>query len=145
MLKLDYPSFEEELEVVKMKQSDDLIVAEPILTIHQLLSYQSLVQRVPVPDQLMETAVKWVQSTRPKSNLSTKFSREYLLWGAGPRASQSLILAAKCRAILQGRFSPNLEDLKSVAIPVLQHRIIANYKAEAEGLSAADLIEQIMK
>ena len=144
MLKLDYPSFEEELEVVKMSQLDDLAVSEPIVSVHQLLSYQNLVQRVPVPDQLMETAVRWVQSTRPKSDSSSKFSREYLSWGAGPRASQSLILAAKCRAILQGRFSPNLEDLKAVAIPVLQHRIIPNYKAEAEGLSSADLIEQII-
>lgn len=144
MLKLDYPSYQEELEVVKMNNSEDHDVSHSILTIHQLLEYQELVQKVPVPDHLIETAVKWVQSTRPKSEMAANISKEYISWGAGPRASQNLILAAKCRSILHGRFSPNLEDLRSIAIPVLQHRIIPNYKAEAKGFSAEDLIGEII-
>lgn len=144
MLKLDYPSYQEELEVVKMNNSEDHEVSHSILTIHQLLEYQELVQKVPVPDHLIETAVKWVQSTRPTSEKAASISKEYISWGAGPRASQNLILAAKCRSILHGRFSPNLEDLRSIAIPVLQHRIIPNYKAEAKGFSAEDLIGEII-
>jgi MoxR-like ATPase len=144
MLQLDYPTFEEELAVVKMTNLEEQLDCTSILNIHQLLAYQNLVQRVPVPDQLIETAVRWVQSTRPKSSLAINLTKEYISWGAGPRASQNLILAAKCRAILHGRFSPNLEDLRSIAIPVLQHRIIPNYKAEANGLSAKNLIGEII-
>ena len=116
-----------------------------VLSVHQLLSYQSLVQRIPVTDQLIEMSVKWVHATRPNAKLAANAAKQYISWGAGPRASQNLILAAKCRSILHGRFSPNLEDLRAVAIPVLQHRIIPNYKAEANGLSAADLVEEIIK
>lgn len=144
MLRLDYPSYEEELAVVRMSNREEEPLAHSVLSIQQLLAYQALVQRVPVTDQLIEKAVEWVQATRPISKLASNTAKQYISWGAGPRASQNLILAAKCRSILHGRFSPNLEDLRAVAVPVLQHRIIPNYKAEANGLSAEDLIEEII-
>jgi len=144
MLKLDYPSYEEELAVVRMSNNVEEPLSKAVLSIHQLLDYQALVQRIPVTDQLIEKAVQWVQATRPNSKIASNTSKQYISWGAGPRASQNLILAAKCRSIIHGRFSPNLEDLRAVAIPVLQHRIIPNYKAEANGLRAEDLIEEII-
>lgn len=144
MIKLDYPSFEEEVQVVRMTEKGDANqMVDPILHASQLIAYQDLVKRVPVSDLLVETAVTWVQRTRPGNSMNT-IAESYLAWGAGPRASQSLILASKSRALMHGRFSPNLEDLREVAIPVLQHRIIPNYKAESQGLSASDLIQMIM-
>ncbi len=145
MLVLDYPSYEEEVAVVRMSEKSNAeTLPASILNAHTLLEYQKLVKRVPVPDHVVETAVKWVHQTRPNSALATEVSNSYISWGAGPRASQNLILAAKCRALLQGRFSPNVEDVRAVAVPVLQHRIILNYKAESQGLTAAEVVRKIV-
>ncbi len=145
MLVLDYPSYEEEVAVVRMSEKFNVeTLPASILNAHTLLEYQQLVKRVPVPDHVVETAVKWVHQTRPNSALATDVTNSYISWGAGPRASQNLILAAKCRALLQGRFSPNVEDVRAVAVPVLQHRIILNYKAESQGLNAAEVVRKIV-
>lgn len=145
MLVLDYPSYEEEVAVVRMSEKSNAeTLPASILNAHTLLEYQQLVKRVPVPDHVVETAVKWVHQTRPNSALATEVTNSYISWGAGPRASQNLILAAKCRALLQGRFSPNVEDVRAVAVPVLQHRIILNYKAESQGLNAAEVVRRII-
>ncbi|MFY9158720.1 AAA family ATPase [Aquirufa ecclesiirivi] len=145
MLVLDYPSYEEEVAVVRMSEKSNVeTLPASILNAHTLLEYQQLVKRVPVPDHVVETAVKWVHQTRPNSALATDVTNSYISWGAGPRASQNLILAAKCRALLQGRFSPNVEDVRAVAVPVLQHRIILNYKAESQGLNAAEVVRKIV-
>jgi MoxR-like ATPase len=145
MIKLAYPSFQDEINVVRMTELiglDEEI--KPLLTINQLLAYQSLIRRVPVSDHVVEAAVNWVHQTRPDNVLATETSKEFITWGAGPRASQNLILAAKCRSLMHGRYSPNVEDVRAVAVAVLQHRIILSYKAESKGYSAADIIEQII-
>lgn len=145
MIKLGYPSFQDEINVVRMTEQariDDDI--KPLLSISQLLAFQGLIRRVPVSDHVVEAAVTLVHKTRPDNDLATEASKEYITWGAGPRASQNLILAAKCRSLMHGRYSPNVEDVREVAVAVLQHRIILSYKAESKGFSAADIIEKII-
>jgi MoxR-like ATPase len=138
---LDYPSYTEELEIVRSttaalsKQVDKIISAEDIV------AYQQLVRQVPVTDHVLEFAVRLVQSTRPGGE--NKIASEWLEWGAGPRASQYLILGAKCHALLNGKYSPDIEDVQAVAIPVLRHRIVRNFKAEASGLSVNELIRKL--
>ncbi len=146
MIQLDYPSFSEEVQVVRMTEKSQLFESQaPIVSAKTLLEYQDLVKRVPVSDLVVETAVRWVQQTRISSDNASPIAKEYITWGAGPRASQNLILAAKCHALMHGRYSPNVEDVREMAVAVLQHRIIPNYKADSQGLSAADLIRQLVQ
>ncbi|MBK7763015.1 MAG: AAA family ATPase [Bacteroidetes bacterium] len=140
---LDYPSFQEELDVVKNTTTDRVTDLPKVMTGEEILYFQHLVRRVPVPDNVMEYAVALVHKTRPNEQ-GSDLARNYISWGAGPRASQNLILGAKCNALLRGKFSPDIEDVKSVALPILRHRVVRNYKAEAEGLKIEDLINKLM-
>jgi MoxR-like ATPase len=114
-----------------------------VISAADITEFQHLVRRVPVTDNVIEYAVKLVHKTRPGTGNGSKDAADYLEWGAGPRASQALILAAKCNALLAGKYSPDIEDVKSVALPVLRHRIVRNFKAEAEGISVDDLIGRL--
>ena len=140
---LDYPTFKEELEVVKSTTSDRKPELKKVMTGEEILYFQHLVRRVPVPDNVLEYAVGLVHRTRPNEQGSDT-ARQYISWGAGPRASQNLILGAKCYALLHGKFSPDIEDVKAVALPILRHRVVRNYKAEAEGLKIEDIIQRLM-
>ncbi|MBL7764807.1 MAG: AAA family ATPase [Chitinophagaceae bacterium] len=140
---LDYPSFKEELEVVKQTTSDVKAELPKVMTGEEILYFQHLVRRVPVPDNVMEYAVGLVHKTRPNEQ-GSDIARTYISWGAGPRASQYLILGAKCYALLHGKYSPDIEDVKAVALAILRHRVVRNYKAEAEGLSIEELIKRLM-
>lgn len=140
---LDYPSFQEELMVVKNTTSDNKINLPKVMTGEEILYFQHLVRRVPVPDNVMEYAVGLVHKTRPNEQ-GSDLARTYISWGAGPRASQNLILGAKCNALLHGKFSPDIEDVKAVALQILRHRVVRNYKAEAEGLKIEDLIDRLL-
>jgi MoxR-like ATPase len=140
---LDYPTFQEELQVVKSTTSDQKQTLPKVMTGEEILYFQHLVRRVPVPDNVLEYAVGLVHRTRPNAQ-GSDIARSYISWGAGPRASQNLILGAKCYALLHGKFSPDIEDVKAVALPILRHRLVRNYKAEAEGLKIEDLIQRLM-
>ena len=140
---LDYPTFAEELEVVKNTTSNKNVDLKKVMTGEEILYFQQLVRRVPVPDNVMEYAVGLVHKTRPNEQGSA-LAKDYISWGAGPRASQYLILGAKCYALLHGKFSPDIEDVKAVALPILRHRVVRNYKAEAEGLKIEELIKRLM-
>lgn len=142
---LDYPSFAEELNIVKTTTSQYLAVLNKVATAKELIGFQDLIRRVPVADNVIEYSVTLVNKTRPKNSNSHKFIKDWISWGAGPRASQYLILAAKTRAVMQGRFSPNIDDVKQSVVPVLRHRIIPNFNAEADGITSVDIISRIME
>lgn len=142
-IKLDYPSFAEEVQVVKSTTSVSDVTVNPLFTSEEIIGYQQLIRKIPVADNVIEYAVTLVSKTRPDNPLSNEFVRNYLDWGAGPRASQNLILAAKAHAAFNGKFSPDIEDVQAVAIGILRHRIIKNYKAEAEGISEEKIIEKL--
>ena len=139
---LDYPSYQQEVDIVKNTTTDGLPDVSKILTGEEISYFQHLVRRVPVADNVVEYAVKLSQATRPGPQGST-MANEYLEWGAGPRASQYLVLGAKCNAIVNGKYSPDIEDVRAVARPVLRHRIVRNFKAEAEGMTVDKLIDQL--
>lgn len=139
-IKLEYPSFAEEVQVVKRTTSDIKNTINPLFTAQQIIDFQALIRRIPVADNVIEYAVTLVSKTRPDNPLSTEFVKNYLDWGAGPRASQNLILAAKANAAFNGKFSPDIEDVKAVAVGILRHRIIKNYKADAEGITEEMII-----
>jgi MoxR-like ATPase len=141
---VDYPSYVEELAIVKATTSDTPIELKQIVTGEQILQYQELVRRVPVPDNVMEYAVTLVGKTRYQSDLAPQITKDFISWGAGPRASQNLIIGAKCHALLNGKFSPDIEDVKAVAKPILRHRIVRNYRAEAEGYSMDRIIDALL-
>ncbi|MFD0798292.1 AAA family ATPase [Maribacter chungangensis] len=141
---LEYPSFEEEVQVVKNTTSTANVSIEPQFTANGILAVQELVRRIPVPDNVVEYAVKLVNSTRPNLSSASDFVKQYLDWGAGPRASQNLILGAKANAAIQGKYSPDIEDVQAVVKGILKHRIIKNYKAEAEGISEEDIIDRLL-
>jgi len=143
-VKLDYPTFEEEVQVVKQTTTDVSAKINPLFTAQEIIDYQQLIRRIPVADNVVEYAVGLVNKTRPKSAMATDFVNNYLDWGAGPRASQNLILGAKTHAAFNSKFSPDIEDVKAVAIGILRHRIIKNYKAEAEGISEEDIITKLL-
>jgi MoxR-like ATPase len=143
-IKLDYPSFSEEVEVVKSTTSDFKPQINPLFTAEEIIEFQHLIRRVPVADNVIEYAVTLVSKTRPNNPLSNEYVKNYLDWGAGPRASQNLILAAKANAVFNGKFSPDIEDVKAVATGILRHRIIKNYKADAEGITEEVIIEKLM-
>ncbi len=142
-INLDYPSFTEEVNVVKSTTSDDQATVNPLFTASEIIEYQHLIRRIPVADNVVEYAVQIVSKTRPDDDSATELVKQYIDWGAGPRASQNLILAAKTHAVIQGKFSPDIENVQAVAHSVLRHRIIKNYKAEAEGITEAQIINNL--
>lgn len=142
-LKLDYPSYEEEIAVVKNTTAAVNNRVEAVMSAEEILYFQQLVRRVPVPDNVYEYAVNLVSKTRPNTKRAHEFANKYLSWGAGPRASQYLIIGAKANALMNGKFSPDIEDVKKVAVPVLRHRLVRNYTAQAEGISIDDIINQL--
>jgi MoxR-like ATPase len=143
-IRLDYPSFDEEVQVVKRTTSDNSQTINPLFTSQEIIDFQHLIRRIPVADNVIEYAVTLVSKTRPDNALSNEFIKNYLDWGAGPRASQNLILAAKAHAAFNGKFSPDIEDVKAVATGILRHRIIKNYKADAEGITEEIIIEKLL-
>lgn len=145
---LDYPSFEEELQVVKTTTVDRQETPDVVLSAEQIVAYQQVIRRMPVVDNVCEYAVRLVASTRPNSQLSTPNSQlatKYLSWGAGPRASQYLIMGAKTHAAFQGKYAPDIEDVRAVAVEVLRHRLVRNYYAEAEGVTTDTIIASLME
>lgn len=144
MVNLDYPSYRAEVEIVKNTTSSTKYKVQKQVSGEEILAFQELVRKVPVADNVVEYAVKLVHKTRPKSELSDAVTNQYLEWGAGPRASQNLILAAKCNALINGKYSPDIEDVQAVALPILRHRIVRNFKAEAEGVSVEDIIKKLV-
>ncbi len=140
---LDYPSYQQEINIVKNTTADFTQQVGKILSAEDIITFQHLVRRVPIADNVVEYAVKLVQATRPGKNGSA-IANEWLEWGAGPRASQFLVLGAKCNALINGKYSPDMEDVQAVAKPVLRHRIVRNFKAEAEGISVDGVIEKLM-
>lgn len=141
---LDYPSYIEELAIVKATTSDFEIKLNKILSGEQIMEYQDLIRRIPVADNVMEYAVKLVGKTRFSSEFAPQLTKDFITWGAGPRASQYLIIGAKCHAALNGKFSPDIDDVKAVAKPILRHRLVRNYRAEAEGYSMDKIIDSLL-
>jgi MoxR-like ATPase len=141
---LDYPNFKEELQVVKLTTANLKVQLNKILNAQEIIYFQELIRKIPVADNVIEYAVKLVNKTRMNSEFSSDVSKKYLQWGAGPRASQFLVIGAKCHAAINGKFSPDIEDVKAIAIPILRHRIVLNYKAEAEGMSVENIIKQLL-
>lgn len=142
---LDYPSVEEEIDIVKRTTVENVPMASEMMRADEIIDMQNLVRRVPVNDNVYQFAVKLATMSRPNLAISHKLASEYIAWGAGPRASQFMILGAKCHALLKGKFSPDIEDVEAVAPSVLRHRIVKNYKAEAEGISTKELINKLME
>ena len=142
-INLDYPSFAEEIEVVKSTTSDNEVTVNPLFTAQEIIDFQHLIRRIPVADNVVEYAVQMVSKTRPENDSATDLVKQYIDWGAGPRASQNLILAAKTHAAIQGKFSPDIENVQAVAHSILRHRIIKNYKAEAEGVTEEQIIKNL--
>ncbi|QMU27296.1 AAA family ATPase [Adhaeribacter radiodurans] len=141
---LDYPSFDSELQIVKNTTSDVSYRLPTILHADEITAFQHLVRRVPVVDNVIEYAVKLVHQTRPNTTMGAAQASQYLEWGAGPRASQHLIVGAKCNALLNGKYSPDIEDVQAVALPILRHRIVRNFKAEAEGITVEKIIKDLL-
>lgn len=142
---LDYPSFEEEVSIIKSTTGDYKPHINKIINAGEIISSQDLVRRVPVAENVIEYAVKNMNATRPSSNGSFDFIKEWVSWGAGPRASQYLILAAKTKAVIEGRFTPNIDDVKAFMLPVLRHRIIPSFNAEADGINSIDIINKLLE
>jgi MoxR-like ATPase len=140
---LSYPSFAEELQVVKNTTSTNTVQLNKVITAAQIVEFQQLVRNIPVSDHVLEYAVRMVSKTRPQGEFATPQVKRLLNWGAGPRASQYLVLGAKCHAVISGKYSPDIEDVQAVAKPILRHRIVRSYHAEAEGLSTDQIIEQL--
>ncbi|QTE22862.1 AAA family ATPase [Polaribacter cellanae] len=143
-INLEYPTFSEEVQVVKNTTSSFQNKINSIFSGAEIVEIQNLIRKIPVADNVIEYAVRLVGKTRPKSPEATELVKSYLDWGAGPRASQNLILAAKAHAAVNGKFSPDIEDVKAVAIPILSHRIVKNYKAEAEGVTIQKIINSLL-
>jgi MoxR-like ATPase len=139
---LDYPSFAEEVTIVRNTTSASEVTLNKVMDGDTILRFQELVRRVPVADNVLEYAVGLVQKTRPGNNNAT--AAQYIAYGAGPRASQYLVLGAKCNALINGKYSPDIEDVRAMALPVLRHRVLRNYKAEAEGVTQESLIKQLL-
>ncbi|HPS84703.1 MAG TPA: MoxR family ATPase, partial [Bacteroidales bacterium] len=141
---LDYPSTEEEIEVVKRTTVEKMPEVSVITSQEELVMFQNLVRRVPVNDNILKYAVNLTAKTRPGTDSVSPVADQYIAWGAGPRSSQYLILGAKCHALLNGKYSPDIEDVQAVSSNVLQHRIVKNYKAEAEGLGSREIISKML-
>ncbi|MCH3882619.1 MULTISPECIES: AAA family ATPase [Tenacibaculum] len=142
-INLEYPTFEEEVQVVKSTTSNTQANVNSLFSAEEIVAIQKLIRKVPVADNVVEYAVRLVGKTRPKSDQATELVKKYIDWGAGPRASQNLILAAKAHAVINKKYSPDIEDVQAVAVPILSHRIVKNYKAEAEGITVKQIIESL--
>lgn len=142
---LDYPKFQDEVMVVKNTTSDQKVALKKVLTSEEIIYFQQLVRKIPVADNVLEYAVKLASKTRPNTEHAAEVSNKYLSWGAGPRASQFLVIGAKCQALINGKYSPDIEDVRSVAGAILRHRIVRNYKAEAEGVSVDKIIAELVR
>ena len=140
---LEYPSVEEEIKVVQTTTSEYKPILNKVVSSDELIVFQDLVRKVPVAPNVIEFAVKVSNMTRPINGYAPKYVKDWVTWGAGPRASQYLVMAAKTRSIIQGRFTPNIDDVKASMLPVLRHRIITNFSAEAEGISSIDVIKRV--
>ncbi|MBR9854607.1 MAG: AAA domain-containing protein, partial [Algicola sp.] len=143
-IELKYPSVEEEIQVVKSTTSDDEAQIDTLFNADEIIEVQHLIRRIPVPDNVVDYAVRLVNSTRPNQEGASEYVKNYIDWGAGPRASQNLVLAAKAHAAIHGKFSPDIEDVKAVALGILRHRILKNYKAEAEGITEEKIIGELL-
>lgn len=141
---VDYPEYKDELAVVKATTGGHVAQVQPVMSLEEILFHQGLVRRLPVPDNVLEYAVKLATRTRPGRPDAPAVIRDHVSWGAGPRASQYLVIGAKCHALVRGRFSPDIEDVQAVAEPILRHRLVRNYKAEAEGVTAEKIIQQLL-
>lgn len=141
---VDYPSFEEELAVVKGTTGDKVVELQKVMSSEEITFYQELIKRIPVPDNVMEYAVRLASKTRPGTEMAADIVNKYISWGAGPRASQYLVVAAKCHAAINGKYSPDIEDIQAVAMPILRHRIVRNYKAEAEGYTLEKIVKELL-
>lgn len=140
---LDYPTFEDEVAIIKKTTGNITSHIKSVMSSEEIIAFQNLVRSVPVTDNVIEYAVKLVQKTRPDNASAPEIAKTYLDWGAGPRASQYLVIGAKCNALLNGKYSPDIEDVQKIAVPVLRHRIFRNFKAEAEGISSKEIIEKL--
>lgn len=143
-LNVDYPSFDEEVDIVKNTTSDRHVVVKEVLSAADIIRIQEVIRKIPVADNVVEYAVKLVAKTRPNSDMAPEIVKKYLSWGAGPRASQFLIVASKAHAAIHGKFSPDIEDVQAVALPILRHRVVRNYKAEAEDMTIEKLLAAIL-
>jgi MoxR-like ATPase len=141
---VDYPSLQEEIQIVKNTTTNHQPSLSPVISGQEITFYQQLIRKMPVTDNVVEYAVKLVGKTRPDNDAAPEMVKNFLSWGAGPRASQFLIIGAKCVAALNGKYSPDIEDVRAVATPILRHRIVRNYKAEAEGYSVERIIRELM-
>lgn len=141
---VDYPSFAEEMAIVKSTTTNHVVTLNSIISGDEIMAYQDLIRRIPVADNVLEYAVKLVAKTRLHDPSAPKLTKDFLTWGAGPRASQYLILGAKTHAAIHGKFSPDIEDVKAIAKPILRHRLVRNYRAEAEGYSMDKIIEELL-
>ncbi len=141
---VDYPSYQEELAIVKATTANNTVELSNVLTGAEILFYQNLIRKIPVADNVMEYAVKLASKTRPNTEFSTEMVNKYLSWGAGPRASQYLIIGAKTHAAIKGKYSPDIEDVQAVAESILRHRIVRNYIAEAEGYTIERIIKELL-
>jgi MoxR-like ATPase len=142
---LTYPKFEEEITVVKNTTSDYNADLKVILSMEEITYFQNLIRRVPVSDNVLQYAVRLASSTRPENADAPASVKQYISWGAGPRASQYLVLGAKAHAVIHGKYSPDIEDVRAVATAILRHRIVRNYKAEAEGITSDKIIAELLK
>ena len=142
-INLDYPTFDEEVQVVKATTNDDVVEVSSLFSAQEILDFQHVIRRIPVADNVIDYAVSVVSKSRPNTDNATDLVNEFVGWGAGPRASQNLILAAKTHAAIHGKFSPDIENVQAVANSVLKHRIIKNYKAEAEGITDDKIIKSL--
>jgi MoxR-like ATPase len=142
---MDYPNFSQEMQIVKSTTSDYLPHLDKIMAQEEILNYQEAIRKIPVADNVVEYAVQLVGKTRPNNPQAPDYIKNWINWGAGPRASQYLILGAKTRAALQGRYTPEIEDVKQCALPVLRHRLVTNFNAEAEGVNTLQIVEKLMK
>jgi len=141
---LDYPAYDDELTIVKNTTSAFEVELKTIINKEDILDFQKMVRKVPISDNVLKYAVTLASKTRPNSELAPQITKNYLKWGAGPRASQYMVIGAKAHAALSGRYSPDIDDVKAVAVSILRHRIIKNYKAEAENISVEEIIKQLM-
>jgi MoxR-like ATPase len=141
---LTYPAFNEEVQVVKNTTSDYKPKVEKVVTADEILFFQDLIRRIPIPDNVLQYAVTLATKTRPSTTAATKEVNSYLSWGAGPRASQYLVVGAKCHAALNGKYSPDIEDVKAVAMPILRHRLVRNYRAEADGVTIERIVNELV-
>lgn len=141
---VDYPTWQEEIDVVKATTSDRTVKVNQVITAEEIMKYQNLIRKIPVADNVVEYAVNVVAKTRPGTEMASAETNQYVSWGAGPRASQFLIIGAKCHAVLKGKFSPDIEDVKAVALPILRHRLVRNYQAEADGVTVEKIVEALL-